>query len=208
MMKISMTRILIWNFDLEFEWNTREDACTWESENPLPEPDTDFHTQNGPKEVVCYRKDKKITEEDVYCTDIRPVNCVTGYIDSARYLVPLCLLERPCQRYADVRCANSVSDCSLEYSFTVSWCVNAEDSSYIAVCYDCLWLIDHSRTLICLFYEWIGRIRMEFEGPSRGKIITEIKTADGRRCRYARLLPPGTFFRRKTSTASDWPPAL
>ena len=76
----------------------------------------------------------KISEEDVCCTDIRSVNCATGYIDSARYLVPLCLLERPCQRDVDVRCANNVSDWSLEHSFTVAWCVNAEDSSYIAVC--------------------------------------------------------------------------
>ena len=58
---------------------------------------------------------------------------------------------------------------------------------------DCLWLIDHSRTLIFLFYKWIGRIHMELEGPSSGQIITEIKTADGRRCRYPYLLPPGMF---------------
>ena len=30
---------------------------------------------------------------------------------------------------------------------------------------------------------------MEFEGPSHGQIVTEIKTAGGRRCRYAYLLP-------------------
>ena len=50
-------------------------------------------------------------------------------------------MERPCQHDVDVRCANNVSDWSLEHSFTVAWCVNAEDSSYIAVCYNCLWLI-------------------------------------------------------------------
>ena len=71
--------------------------------------------------------------------------------------------------------------------------MNAEDSSYIAVCYDCLWLIDHSRTLIFLFYEWIGRILTGSERPSHGQIITEIKTADGWRCRYAYILPPGMF---------------
>ena len=175
------------------EWNTRDDVHRWESENPLPDLDTDFPTQDGTKEVVCYRDDRNIPEEDVCCTDIHSVNCVTGYIGSARYIVPLCLLERPCQRDVDVRCADNVSDWSLEHNFTVAWCVKAKDSSYIAVCYDCLWLIDHSRTLIFLFYEWIGRIRTEFEGPSRSQIITEIKTADGRRCTYAYLLLPGTF---------------
>ena len=70
--------------------------------------------------------------------------------------------------------------------------------TYIAVCYDCLWLIDHSRTLIFLFYEWIGRIRTEFKGPSRGQILTGTITADGRRCRYACLPPPGTFSAGRT----------
>ena len=82
-------------FGMEFEWNTREDAYTLESENPLPDPDTDVRTQDVAKEAVCYREDKKISEEDVCCTDIRSVNCATGYIDGARYLVPQCLLERP-----------------------------------------------------------------------------------------------------------------
>ena len=80
----------------------------------------------------------------------------------------------------------------LEHSFTVAWCVNAADSSYIAVCYDCLWLIDHSRTLIFLFYEWIGRFLTEFKGPRRGQILTGTITADERRCRYACIPPPGT----------------
>ena len=135
MMTISMARVLISDAgsSMEFEWNTREDAYTLESENPLPDPDTDVRTQDVAKEAVCYREDKKISEEDVCCTDIRSVN----------------------QRDVDVRCANNVSDWSLKHSLTVAWCVNAEDSSYIAVCYDCLWLIDHSRTLMFWFYEWI-----------------------------------------------------
>ena len=156
-------------------------------------PDTDIRTQAGAKEIVCYREDKNIPEEDVCCTDIPSVNWAAGYIDSARYLVPLCLLERPCQRDVDVRCMNNANDWNLEHGLTVAWCVNAEDLSYITVCYDCLWLIDHLRTLIFVFYEWIVRIHTGLEGPSRGQIITEIRTADGRRCRNAYILPPGMF---------------
>ena len=121
---------------MEFEWNTLIDAYAWESENSLPDPDTGFPAESA-KEVVCYR-DMKIPEEDACCTGIRSVNHATRYIDSARCLVRLCLLGRPCQRDLDVRCANNVIDWNLEHSFTVAWCVNAADSSYIAVCYDCL----------------------------------------------------------------------
>ena len=39
---------------MEFEWNTRDDTYTWESENSLPDPDTDFPAEPA-KEVVCYR---------------------------------------------------------------------------------------------------------------------------------------------------------
>ena len=97
--------------------------CEWNTENPLPDPDTDIRAQDGAKEVVCHSENKKIPEEDVCCTDIRSVNCATEYIDSARYLVPLCLLERPCQRDVDVRCADNVSNWNLENNFTVAWCV-------------------------------------------------------------------------------------
>ena len=72
---------------MKFEWNT------WKSENPISDPDTDIRTQAGTKEIVCYRENKNIPEEDVCCTDIRSVYWATDFIDSARYLVPLCLLE-------------------------------------------------------------------------------------------------------------------
>ena len=125
--------------DMEFEWNT------WKSEHFLSYPVTDIRTQAGATEIVCYREDKNIPEEDVCCTDTPSVNWATGYIDSARYIVPLCLLERPCQRDVDVRCMNNANDWNEEHGLTVAWCVNAEDSSYIEVCYDCLWLIDNLR---------------------------------------------------------------
>ena len=160
---------------IEFEWNTRDDAYTWESENSLPDPDTGFPAEPA-KEVVCYRDNMKIPEEDACCTGIRSVNCVTRYIDSARYLVRLCLLGRPCRREVDVRCVNNVIDWCLEYSFTVAWCVNAADSSY----------------------KWIGRILTEFKGPRPGQILTGTITSDGRWCRYACLPPPGMFSAGRT----------
>ena len=89
-----------------------------------------------------YRGDKNTPEEVVCCTDFSSVNLASGLIDCARYLVPQCLLERLCRRDVDVRVMNNANDWKLEHSLMVAWCVNAEDSSYIAVCYDCLiWLI-------------------------------------------------------------------
>ena len=171
--------------DMKFECNI------WKSENPRSYPDMDICTQAGKKEIVNYRGDKNTPEEDVCCTNIPSVNWASGYIDCARYLVPQCLLERPCQRDVDVRVMNNANDWKLEHSLTVAWCVNAEDSSYIAVCYDCLWLIDHLRTLIFVFYECIVRIHTGLEGPRRDQIITEIRTADGWRCSDAYILSPG-----------------
>ena len=69
--------------------------------------------------------------------------------------------------------------------------MNAEDSSYIAVCYDCLWLIDHLRNLIFVFYKWIMPIHTGLEGPPYGQIITEIRTADGWQCSDVYSMSPG-----------------
>ena len=157
----------------------------------LIRPDTDICTQAGKKEIVNDRGDKNTPEEDVCCTDIPSVNWASGYIDCARYLVPQCLLEWPCRRDVDVRVMNNMNDWKLEHSLTVAWCVNAEDSSYIAVCYDCLWLIDHLRTLIFVFYKWIVLIHTGLVGPRCGQTITELRTTDGWRYSDVYIMLPG-----------------
>ena len=86
---------------------------------------------------------------------------------------------------------NNVNDGKLEHSLTAAWCVNAEDSSYIAVCCDCLGLIDHLRNLIFVFYRWIMLIHTGLEGPRDGQIITEIRTAGGWRYSDVYSMPPG-----------------
>ena len=47
-----------------------------------------------------------------------------------------------------------MNDWDLKHSFTIDWYVDVADSSRIAVCYDCLWLIDLLRTMRSLF---VGR---------------------------------------------------
>ena len=86
---------------------------------------------------------------------------------------------------------NNVNDGKLEHSLTAAWCGNAEDSSYIAVCYDCLWLIDHLWNLIFVFYRWIMLIHTGLEGPRDGQIITEIRTAGGWRYSDVYSMPLG-----------------
>ena len=115
----------------------------------------------------------------------------TRYIYGDRCLVRLCLLEQPGQRDGDVRSTNIVNDWGLAHIFTIAWCMNIVDSSYVAVCYDCLWLIDHSRVLISWFNNEIGRILTEFEGLRCVQIIS----ASGRRCRYASDWLPGLWWR-------------
>ena len=112
---------------------------------------------------------------------------------SKKKIVPQCLLEWPCRRDGDVRVMNNVNDGKLEHCLTAAWCVNAEDSSYIAVCCDCLWLIDHLRNLIFVFYWWIMRIHTGPEVPCDGQIITQIKTAGGWRCGDGYSTLPGMF---------------
>ena len=139
---------------MEFEWNTQNDAYTWESVKFPPDSITTFPARSV-KEVVCYRDDIKSPEEGVCCTGIHSINCATRYIDSARCLVRWCLLGQPCRRDVGVRSTDNVNDWSLRHSLTIAWYMDVSDSSCIAVCYDCLWLIDHSRVLISLFYDGI-----------------------------------------------------
>ena len=88
-------------------------------------------------------------------------------------------MEWPCQRDGDVRVTNNMNDGKLEHSITAAWCVNAEDSSHIAVCCDCLWWIYYVRNMIFVFYSWIMLIHTRQEGPHDGQIITETRTAGG-----------------------------
>ena len=181
---------------MEFEWNTRNDAYTWESKKSPPDSVTAFPARSA-KEVVCYRDHNKSPEQGACCTGIRSVNCATRSIDSARCLVRLCLLGQPGQRDVGVRSTDNMNDWSLEHSFTIAWCMNVADSSYSAVCYDCLWLIDHSRVFISLFYDGILRFLTEFKGLKHGQILNGIMSAGGRRCRYACFAPPGTCSARR-----------
>ena len=100
------------------------------------------------KDVVYYRDDT--------------VNGAERYIDGAGYLVRLCLLEQPSRRDVGVRNDNA-NDWSLKHSLTIDWYMNVADSSRIAVCYDCLYLIDLVRTMISLFYDGMMRSLTEFK---------------------------------------------
>ena len=74
----------------EFEWNTRNDACAWESWSASENfpPDSSRALPAGSvKDVVYYRDDSKCLERDVCCTGIQSVNCAERYIDGAGYLV-------------------------------------------------------------------------------------------------------------------------
>ena len=63
------------------------------------------------------------------------------------------------------------------------------DSSYVAVGYECLWWIDHSRVVISRFTNGIGQILADVADRRRAQITS----AGGRRCEYACLAPPGKF---------------
>ena len=75
-------------------------------------------------------------------------------------LVPQCLLEWPSRREGDVRVMNNVNDRKLKHCLMAAWCGNAEDSSYIAVCCDCLWLINLLRNLTFVLCRWKMLIHM------------------------------------------------
>ena len=113
-------------------------------------------------------------------------------MDGARCLVRLCLLGQPCRRDMGVRSTDNVNEGILKHSSTIAWYMDVADSSYIVVCYDCLWLIDHSRVLISLFYDRIVRFLTEFQGLRRGQMLKGTMSAGGRQCSGACFPPPGT----------------
>ena len=65
------------------------------------------------------------------------------------------------------------------------------DSSRIAVCYDCLCLIDLLRTVIALIYDGMMRSLTEFKGLRRGQILSETMYAGGRQLMCTCITPPG-----------------
>ena len=96
-------------------------------------------------------------------------------------------------------CWDSVNDWRLKHSSTIAWYMDVADSSYIAVCYDCLWLIDHSRVLISLFYNGIVCFLTEFKGLRCGRMLNGTMSAGGLRCSCACLrrrghVPPGEIY--------------
>ena len=104
-----------------------------------------------------------------------------------------------------------MNDWGLAHSFTISWCTNIADSSNVAVCYECLWLIDHSRVVISWFTNGIGRILSDVADLRRAQITS----AGGRRCGYACLAPPGKCCAESHVSMSElaelihrWPPAV
>ena len=103
----------------EFEWNTRHDACTWESwstyENSPPDSARALPAVSV-KDVVYYRNDSKCQEGDVCYTRINSACCSDRYADRDRY--PLCLLRRPSQRDIGVWNYDNVTiDSRTEWSF-------------------------------------------------------------------------------------------
>ena len=110
-------------------------------------------------------------------------------------LVPQCLLEWPSRREGDVRVMNNVNDRKLKHSLTAAWCGNSEDSSYIAVCCDCLWLINLSRNLIFVLCRWKMLIHTGQEGPREGQSIM--------RCGDGYSTDAGDVSRRQNYVASD-----
>ena len=143
------------------------------------------------KEVVWYRNDNESPKEDVGCTDIRSVDCATGYMDGARCLVRLCLLGQPCRRDVGVRSTDNVNEWVLKHNSTIAWYMDVADSSYIVVCYDCLWLIDHLRVLISLFYD--GIVRVQRTETRTNAMLNGTMSAGERQCSCACFAPPGTY---------------
>ena len=92
-----------------------------------------------------------------------------------------------------VRSTDNLNEGILKYSSTIAWYMDVADSSYIVVCYDCLWLIDHSRVLISLFYDRIVRFLAEFQGLRRRRMLNGTMSAGGRQCSCACFPPPGTY---------------
>ena len=127
----------------EFRWNTRDDACTsesWSAFENFPPDSARALPAVSVKDVVYYRDDSKCPEGDVCYAGINSVSCRDRYVDGDRYR--LCLLRRPSRRGLGVWNNDNVNDWGLKHSFTIDWYMEVTDSSPIAVCYDCLCLID------------------------------------------------------------------
>ena len=74
------------------------------------------------------------------------------------------MLGRLSRRDIGVWNNDNVNDRGLKRSFTIDWYMDVADSSRIAVCYDCLCLIDLLRTMMSLFYD--GDETLECTGHS------------------------------------------
>ena len=132
--------------------------------------------------------------------------CVTGMIRNLRkrmsvaptftlltvrqdiWMVPGVLFDCVC---CDSRADGTWASGVLKHISTIAWYMDVADSSYIVVCYECLWLIDHSQVLISLFYDRIVRFLMcfltEFQGLRCGRMLNGTMSAGGRQCSCACL---------------------
>ena len=140
----------------EFGWNTRNDACAWESWSASGDfpPDSAIALPAVlVKDVVCYRDDGKFPEWDVCYTGINSVNNRYRYVDGDIYFVRLCVLKRPSRRDIGVWNNDKVNDWGLKHRFTIDWYMDATDSPPSAVCHDCLYLVNLIRTMRYLFYD-------------------------------------------------------
>ena len=169
------------------------DCNTRKSENPQSYPDTDMCTHAGKKVIDNHAGDENNPDEDLCCVNVFVVHWASGYMDCASYVVPQCLLEWPCRRDRDARVTNNVNDGKLEHSITAAWCVNTEDSSYIAVFCDCLWWIDSVRNVTFVFYSWSMLIHTRREGLRDGQKMTKTRTAGGWQYSDVCNIPPGMF---------------
>ena len=169
------------------------DCNTRKSENTQSYPDTDMCTHTGKKVIDNHAGDENNPDEDLCCANVPAVHWASGYMDCASYVVPQCLLEWPCRRDRDARVTNNVSDGKLEHSITAAWCVNTEDSSYIAVCCDCLWWIDSVRNVTFVLYSWSMLIHTSREGLRDGQKMTKTRTTGGWQYSDVCNIPPGCF---------------
>ena len=76
----------------EFGWNTRNDACAWESWSTSENfPPDSARALPSVKDVVDYRDDSKCPKGDVCYSGINSVNCRDRCVDGDGYLVRLCV---------------------------------------------------------------------------------------------------------------------
>ena len=102
----------------ELEWNTWDDACSWESRNMsgnFPPDSAIALPALLVKDVVCYREDCGFPEGDVCYTGLNSDQYRHRYVDDDIYLVRLCLLERPSRRDIGVRNDDNVNVQGLKH---------------------------------------------------------------------------------------------